>query len=162
MAALTRRTSDRGSRIGTLERGNRGWTWSKHKEGIDDGWRSETWIFKRRINNVMAPLGTMKRGVTAVYNDNLSSKLLLKIIIQSGRPWMPRNYEYFAPQISGGRVTSRVSTVSRDLRRTDARPIKSDGVDRIFDRRTIARIETRRMIGLEKVDRDRFRLVVTL
>lgn len=35
----TRRTSDRGSRIGTLERGNRGWTWSKHKEGIDDGLR---------------------------------------------------------------------------------------------------------------------------
>ena len=65
MAALAVRGAQvRIANRGTLERGNRGWTSSKHKEGIDDGRLGmggekrrarETWIFKRRINNVMAP-----------------------------------------------------------------------------------------------------------
>lgn len=51
-------------------------------------------IFKRRINNVMASKNNDKRTtgarLTAVYNDNLSSKLLLKITrsasSRAGRP----------------------------------------------------------------------------
>lgn len=104
--------------IGTLERRNREWTWgtaSKHKEASMKVYEAGREIFKRRINNVMASKNNDKRTtgarLMAVYNDNLSSKLLLKITqsasSRAGRPWMPRNYVPTANK-RRRRVTSRV------------------------------------------------------